>query len=487
VGAALLGAVLFVAHFLGRAFGTDLLLRWVPLAIDVLMVVLGAEILLNFVLNLYRPRRAGEWLRPAFDSRVLAFLAAPDRLAASISDAVNYQFGFDVSSTWFYRLVSRSMLGLVLLSAATLWVMTAFAVVGPDERALVLRGGGVVREAGSGLVIKRPWPLDRLVRFPASSVSQFTVGSLSLSQAAQENKGPILWTNAGSEGDKYMIVRAGGGSSSLALMSMEAPVHYRVRDLEQYLNLAQDGPASDRERVRRDVLRAKAARALVISMAGFTVDQLLGPDRAEAVRALSAAVQSSFDEINAGVEVVFVGLQGVQPARDVAESFETVVGSDYKRDAAIAQAEAEAIQVLSRVAGDLGLARTITAELDALEKLKATGADEDAIGAKERAIVDLIVEAGGQAAVDIARARGDRWSRAMGQRARSALSAGQIESFRAAPEAYIMGLYMDALRDSMAQARVWISPFDDPAVVLNQEEISAALQGIGENTNEGEE
>lgn len=479
VGAALLGAALFLAHFVGRAFGSEALIRYLPLAVDIFMVVLGAEILLNFVLNLYRPRRAGEWLRPAFDSRVLAFLAAPDRLAASISDAVNYQFGFDVSSTWFYRLVSRSILGLFILTVATLWLMTSFTVVGPDQRALVLRGGTVVREEGSGLVIKRPWPLDRIVRFPAAAVNQFVVGSLSLSRAAAEVQGPILWSNAGSEGDTYLIVRAGtGAGASLALMSMEAPVHFRVTNLEQYLSLAQDGPANDRESIRRSLLEALASRALVTTMASFTVDQLLGPDRARAVAAMAEAVQTSFDARDAGVEVVFVGLQGVQPARDVAESYETVTTADYKRDAAVAQAEAEAIQTLARVAGDVSMARGITAELRELEALRLGNADPAAVDAKERRIVDMIVEAGGQAAVDIAQARGDRWNRAMGQRARALLADGQIESFRAAPSAYIIGLYMEALRDAMAEARIWITPFDDPAVTLDQVEVSTEIPNL---------
>jgi len=483
VAASLLGAAVFVAHFASRALGAEGIIRWLPIAIDVAMIALGVEILLNFVLNLYRPRKPGEWLRPSFDSRVLAFLAAPDRLAASISDAVNYQFGFDVSSTWFYKLVSRSIAGLALLCVATLWLMTAFSVVGPDEKALVLRGGKVYRTVDSGLVIKRPWPLDRIVRFPASSVNRFVVGSISLSTSASENQGAILWTNAGSTADQYLIVRAGTGGigdSGLALMSMEAPVHYRVSNLENYLLLAQDGPPNDREKLRRQFLEAEASRALVSTVIGFSVEQLLGPDRSEALGAVAKAMQNSFDSINAGVEVVFVGLQGVQPPRDVADSFESVGAADYKRDAMVEQAEAAAIQTLAQVAGDVALARDITAHLTALTKLRESGAPESEVDAKEREIVQLIVEAGGRAAVDIAGARADRWVRAMGQRAKAALAEGQIESFRAAPNAYIMGLYMDALRDSMAQARIWITPFDDPKITLDQVEVNPEIAGFGE-------
>ncbi|GAB4548639.1 MAG: hypothetical protein Tsb0013_09390 [Phycisphaerales bacterium] len=116
IATTLMGGLVVVGHGLELGLSFDRVLRYGPVVIDVIMVVLGAEIVLNFVLTLYRPRKTGEYLRPAFDSRVLAFLAAPDRLAESVSDAINYQLGFDVSSTWFYRLVSRSLVGLAVLT-----------------------------------------------------------------------------------------------------------------------------------------------------------------------------------------------------------------------------------------------------------------------------------------------------------------------------------------------------------------------------------
>ena len=39
--------------------------------------------------------------------------AAPDSLVRSINEAVNYQFGFDLTSTWGYQLLVRSALKLV--------------------------------------------------------------------------------------------------------------------------------------------------------------------------------------------------------------------------------------------------------------------------------------------------------------------------------------------------------------------------------------
>ena len=73
-------------------------------AIPIFMFAVAAEIVINFVLNLYRPRLHGESPRPAFDSKTLSMFASPDSLVRSINEAINYQFGFDITSSWGYQL-----------------------------------------------------------------------------------------------------------------------------------------------------------------------------------------------------------------------------------------------------------------------------------------------------------------------------------------------------------------------------------------------
>ena len=81
---------------------------WVATAAATLMMVLSIELLINFVLDKFRPRLPGQEPRLCFDSRLLNLLAEPDRVGHSLADAVNYQFGFEVSRTWFYRLLVKS-------------------------------------------------------------------------------------------------------------------------------------------------------------------------------------------------------------------------------------------------------------------------------------------------------------------------------------------------------------------------------------------
>ncbi len=64
-----------------RFFDNDKVIEVMAYAIPICMIALACEMVLNFILNLYRPRIVGEVPMPAFDSRFLSLLSAPDSLA----------------------------------------------------------------------------------------------------------------------------------------------------------------------------------------------------------------------------------------------------------------------------------------------------------------------------------------------------------------------------------------------------------------------
>ena len=61
------------------------------------MIVLAIETLFSFMLDIYRPRTPDTEPRACFDSRLLALIAEPGGIASTIAEAINYQFGFEVS------------------------------------------------------------------------------------------------------------------------------------------------------------------------------------------------------------------------------------------------------------------------------------------------------------------------------------------------------------------------------------------------------
>lgn len=125
------------------------------------LIIIAAEIILLFILNVYRPRVPGETPRAAFDSRLLSLLAAPDSIVRSLNEAVNYQFGFDITSSWGYQLLLRSFVWLIGLGALVLVLLNTMVIVEPHQQAVKLSWGKLVGEAhGSGIMWKLPWPFQ---------------------------------------------------------------------------------------------------------------------------------------------------------------------------------------------------------------------------------------------------------------------------------------------------------------------------------------
>ncbi|MBL0922284.1 MAG: hypothetical protein IBJ10_09180 [Phycisphaerales bacterium] len=464
VGVSLAGLALAISHFVAF-LGNDVVLRYVTVGLPLFMALLGGEILFNFVLNIYRPRRAGEAPRPAFDSRLLGFLSAPDRLAESVGEAISYQFGFDVTTSWFYRLLSRTVLLLALFGAALLWGLSSLAVVRPEEKGLILRFGALRAEVESGLHFKLPWPIEHLETYPALAVNELQVGT-----QPPTTQGPIIWTSPHVDVGRevLMIVQPdgdGAGARDLAVIAAEIPVHYRVKDMRAFEEFAP--PA-----MRRDLLTSIASRQVIEELANRRAGEVLGAGRAEIGESLRARIEAAFDTLNAGVHVMFVGVVGAHPPMDqqVAQTYERVVSVEQARETEIERARADAIRTLTRVAGNVDLAREVVRELDNLERLSESDSGDARAAEQELKIEALIARAGGEAQSLIASARADRWTRHMAERARAARHAGRVAAYSASPAVFRVGEYLNALTDMSRNARVYITAFTDPRVRLNLED-----------------
>ena len=134
--------------------------RALACAIPALQLIFALELAANVILDLYRPRVPGQEERFSFDSRIFGLIADPQRVGTSIAETLNYQFGFEVSKTWFYRVVSRAFVPLVLFGLVVLVGLSSVLVVREGEAFVVQRWGRAdpARGAlGPGLHLK--WPV----------------------------------------------------------------------------------------------------------------------------------------------------------------------------------------------------------------------------------------------------------------------------------------------------------------------------------------
>jgi membrane protease subunit HflK len=380
--------------------------------LSVVMVILAVETLINFVLDIYRPRAAGLEPRACFDSRLLGLFAEPGGIATTIAEALNYQFGFQVSQTWFYQLLSRTFAWLVLAGAVSLWLLTCVVVVQPYEHVIVERWGRQLNARhpwGPGLHFKRPWPWETAQAYSTGQVHQINVGykqwdaTPDYAQAATVQ----LWTDEKHLGQEHFDFLAcpperetreeeppatqpaaeselnpARRESPVNLIRMDIAVQYRIRpdELDRYTATMNEPEV---------VLRNAAWEEISEFTASETVDALLGRKFSEIGELLRQRIGARVQDL--GLEVVYVGVTNMHPEKTVAEAFRKVVTEEQKKVADIREALVTENERLSKVAGDAQVARFLANAVEQNRKAseQASTAEDALLGADPTVLTAL--------------------------------------------------------------------------------------------------
>jgi len=465
------------------------------LVIRVGMVLLGLEILANFVLDFYRPRRPGEEIRPAFDSRLLSLFGEPGGVMRSIATTINYQFGFEVSSTWFYQLVQRSLFPLVVLTAVALMLLSSVVVVDVDEQAYIERFGELVQPKGealkSGFNLKWPWPIDRVARQRVDMVRTLVVGSESGDAHGEESHEDedgghghgdeaILWGEKHESNPEMLMIVASPGevdrarsavgptdgrtesrarSVAVSLLMISLQIEYRIRDLYDFTY-----GYVDPERVLESISYQELSRYA----AGISSADLMGKGRREFDRMMRHTLQERCEELGLGIDLVFVTLQEAHPPSEseVASTFQNVVAAEIRKSAAIASARGNAQRILTLTAGSVDRARELDEAIQRRDGLTAgVEGDGDAAVALANARVDALLfgdpaknigPASGEVAGEIARARAGRAIAVSGAESKVRSFRNDVAAYQAAPSLYKMRRYLQLLGDVLPHIRKYV-------------------------------
>jgi len=253
-GSFLLGiAVLCFALAIGLAlaqFKFFIVINVINWIVPILLVIVGAETALNLILDIYRPRLKGLYSRSAFDSRLLGIINEPGGIFRSAASAIDYQFGFKVSQTWFYKLLEKAIVPLVLFAAVSLYLLSCIVVVAPNEEAIIERFGNPINEAnevrlvGPGLALKWPWPIDIAYKYSTKKVMELNIGFVPKPRKDTDkvSYGPLLWGKQHYEEEYQLLVASKQTSVSsdesavpVGLVMAAVPVQYKVRDLYSFI------------------------------------------------------------------------------------------------------------------------------------------------------------------------------------------------------------------------------------------------------------
>jgi len=456
------------------------LLSIINYVIPTLLVVLGVETALNIVLDIYRPRLKGQYSRAAFDSRLLGIINEPGGIFRSVAAAIDYQFGFQVSQTWFYKLLEKAIVPLILFSAATLYLASCLVVVSPNEEAIVERFGkpvtaaGQVRHLGPGLHLKLPWPMDIAYRRPTQQVMELHIGYVPKidpnGNVVQETK--LLWGQTHYEQEHDLLVAAeytaadvgeklAEGAVPVSLVKVNMPVQYRIKDLRAYIYNHSDPGKLLEDICYRELARfASTAKVDVDDLRGSSPENLLGAGRTRAKQVLTERIQKAADEHGLGVELVFVGLQGIHPPPEVAPDYQKVVGAVQAKQAKVLTAEAEKNRNLSLLAGSVSRAYRLAELAAQYQEAQRTGQADEARRLGEQFDQALLHESRGVIFRILSEAESYRFGKAALAEATGKQFAGQLQAYRAAPEIYLNEQRAAVLEEALPQIRKYVVATD---------------------------
>lgn len=316
----------------------------------VLLGLAALESLVNLILEIYRPRVRGKQERLVYESRLLGLLSQPEGIFTTAAHALDYQFGFKVSETWFYRFMEKALAWLILIQFVVLVLSTCVIFVHPGEQALLERWGRP-REAvlDPGLHLKMPWPIDKVFRFNSDKIQSFRIG-----MAADDDHGRTITWNVKHEDEPLNLMvaardtqsnntNASAGAVPVDLLTVGIPVQYQIQDIKAF---AYNHVNSS------NLLERIAYREVVRYLVGVDLFDILSKGKAKAAADLQASIQKAADEQKMGVRIVLVGLEDIHPPQKVAQAFENVVGARQESEALVRRAEGYALSTVEMARGE---------------------------------------------------------------------------------------------------------------------------------------
>lgn len=380
-----------------------------------LLVLVTAETLVNLVLEVYRPRVKGKVERPLYESRLVGLLGQPEGLITTAAQALDYQFGFKVSETWFYRFFEKALGWILLLQVGILLLSTSVVFIDAGEQGLLERFGKPVEGRmllGPGAHLKWPWPIDRVYRHETEQIQSFVVGSVP--EPGAERERAVRWSVMHTKEENFVVAHretslvqtndpSGKRTPPVSLLTVSIPVQFQVTNLVDWAYNNESAGALLQDLATREVLRF---------LMGADMNSLMAEGRWEASQQLLESIQRVATDNRLGVRIVSLGLQDLHPPVKVAPEYQKVIGAMQTKQAKILAARGDAIRT------------------------------------------NALAEATAVSTVD--RATAERVSREIGALAEAARFTNQIPAFAAAPSVYAQRKYLEALVRGSAEARKYL-------------------------------
>ena len=247
----------------------------------------------------------------------------------------------------------------------TLWAASGIYIVAPDQRAVVLRFGRVVAEAGPGPHYHLPWPIEQVLRPSVTAIRKEEIGFRTVDIGP-----PARYRDV----DAEALMLTGDEN----IVKLDFIVQYKVRaDSESTAHFLFNA------RNPEQALRAAAEAAMREVIGRTEIDQVLTEGK-EAVQVEAEKVlQGILDRYDTGIEVVALKLQDVGPPDQVSDAFKDVISAQQDREKLINEARGYENDVVPRARGQAAQILNEAEGYSAAKVREATGVAQRFVALQE--------------------------------------------------------------------------------------------------------
>jgi membrane protease subunit HflK len=218
--------------------------------------------------------------------------------------------------------VTGSLLGVGVVGLLVLWLASGFYIVQEGQTSLVLRFGEYKYAAGAGFNWRMPYPIE----------SHETVNIAQLRQATVGFRGE----RSGQSRDSLMLTKDEN------MIDMQFAVQYRVGRPEEYLF----------NNVRPDDIVTQAAETAMREVVGRSLSDAVLYENKEAIgREALQITQRIADRYGAGLTIVNITIQNVQPPEEVQAAFSDAIKAAQDAERVKNEGQAYANDVIPRARG----------------------------------------------------------------------------------------------------------------------------------------
>lgn len=229
--------------------------------------------------------------------------------------------------------MKKQIFTIIIPLIVVIFGFTSYYTVEPDEEAVVLRFGKLLKVSPPGLHFKIPFGVDQVTKVKTQIVHQEEFGFRTRSTSATAR---TTYNSSGFEKESLML------TGDLNVADVEWVVQYQISDPYKFLFKTSD-PVKNIRDVSESIMRRVVGDKLVTDV--------LTTGRVEIATTAKTLMQQILNRYDLGVSIKSIKLQDVNPPKMVQDSFNDVNAAKQEQEKMVNQAEENYNKIIPEARG----------------------------------------------------------------------------------------------------------------------------------------